>query len=76
MTLMKDGPFLEDGTPAFVNLELLVDRVGLQNVIYALALIARLKAEHIRHDWQDEALANLWEHDAKILDKVKTWNPL
>jgi hypothetical protein len=67
---------LEDGAPEFVVLETLVDRVGLRNVLYALALIARHKAEHIRSNWQDEALANLWEHDAKILDKVETWTPV
>lgn len=67
---------LEDGAPDFVVLELLVDRVGLRNVLYALALISRHKAEHIRTNWNDEALANLWEHDAEILDKTKTWTPV
>lgn len=67
---------LEDGTPDFIALELLVDRVGLRNVIYALSLIADHKADHIRSNWQDEALAKLWEHDARILDKVHTWTPV
>ena len=75
--MMRDmKTVLQDGSPEFDVLEALVDRVGLRNVVYALALIARHKAEHIRHNWQDEALANLWEHDARILEKVKTWTPV
>lgn len=67
---------LEVGAPEFIVLETLVDRAGLRNVLYALSLIASHKAEHIRSAWQDEALAKLWEHDARILDKVKTWTPV
>jgi hypothetical protein len=71
-----DQAILEDGSPSFIALEALVDRVGLRNVIYALSLIASHKADHIRANWQDEALAKLWEHDAKILDRTKTWTPV
>ena len=62
---------LEDGSPEFEVLEALVDRAGLRNVVYALACIARAKAEHIRTNWQDDLLAKLWDRNAGTLERVK-----
>jgi hypothetical protein len=59
---------LEDNSPAMIELEKLVDKVGLRNVIYGLAYIAGQKADHLRSNWQDEAAAQAWEADARKLD--------
>ena len=45
---MLDGPYFAEGTPAMVELESMVDKVGLSNVLYALAHIAFMKAEHLQ----------------------------
>lgn len=52
------------------DLEAFVDKWGLKGTVSALAEIALAKAEHIRTNWQDEGLAELWDHDGKKLDKV------
>ena len=42
------------------HLEALIDRCGLSSVLMALSEICGEKAEHIRSNWQDEALARDW----------------
>ena len=65
---MLDGPYFAEGTPAMVELEGMVDKVGLSNVLYALAHIAFMKAEHLQSNWQDKAGAKAWQGDARKLD--------
>jgi hypothetical protein len=48
--------FFTENSPAFLELEGMVDRVGIRNVLYALAKICDGKAEHVASMWQ--AIAN------------------
>lgn len=43
------------------QIETLIDRHGLLHVLTTLELICAEKAEHIRHNWQDTALAREWQ---------------
>jgi hypothetical protein len=68
-------PYFAEGTPAMIDLEAMVDRVGALNVLYALQLIAFSKAAHLRANWQDyaaswpgwEAAAKDWTLTARII---------
>lgn len=53
-------PYFAEGTPAMLQLESMVDKVGLRNVLYALEHICANKAAHVRENWQDNALAKRW----------------
>jgi hypothetical protein len=56
----KQMAYLEEGSEAMVALEAMVDRVGMANVLYALAHICWAKAEHLETNGQDKASAYLW----------------
>ena len=55
---------------ALDELERLVDRHGLAQVLELLQVIAGLKAEHIRHTWQDEALAKVWDRAGRRIAAI------
>jgi hypothetical protein len=42
------------------ELELLIDKYGVASVLGRFSDVCREKAEHVRANWQDEALANEW----------------
>jgi hypothetical protein len=46
------------------TLEALIDKHGLLHVVTALDLICTEKADHIRTNWQDRALAKDWDRAA------------
>ncbi len=48
-----------------------VDKFGISKVLFALALIADEKAEHVRSNWQDENLAIAWERVCRQIEKVE-----
>jgi hypothetical protein len=52
------------------ELEALIDGSSLTDVITALAVVCREKAEHLRENWQDRSTAKTWEQDATLLDKT------
>ena len=52
------------------ELETLVDRHGLSNVIEALSIVCAEKADHIQTNWQDNVLAGSWERSSHQLDTV------
>lgn len=55
-------------------LEGLLDRYGLANLVAGVVTVTHLKAEHVRANWGDDALARLWDWAAYRLDQVvKTW---
>ena len=54
-------PYFCEGSEATLQLEAMVDRVGLRNVMWALQHIAYAKADHIQANWQDTTLARQWE---------------
>jgi hypothetical protein len=62
--------YFSEGSEAMLALEAMVDKVGLRNVVYALAHICDAKAEHCHSNWQDHALAKRWENDAHKLDAI------
>ena len=49
-----------------------IDSAGLQNAIGELAEVCRLKAEHLRANWQDKQTARAWEQAAIQLDRTVT----
>jgi hypothetical protein len=53
-------PFFSENSPAMLELEGMVDRVGIRNVLYALAKICDGKAEHVASMWQDTATSQVW----------------
>jgi len=57
--------YFEAGSEAMIELEAMVDKVGLANVLWALSSICAAKAEHVAHDWQDTKLGKIWESDAR-----------
>ena len=50
------------------DLERLIDRVGLESVLRALAAICGEKASHIEHAWQDRRGASPWRKIAARID--------
>jgi hypothetical protein len=52
--------FFTENSPAMLELESMVDRVGIRNVLYALAKICDGKAEHVASMWQDTATSQVW----------------
>jgi hypothetical protein len=67
---MADQCYFTEGSEAMLALEAMVDRVGVRNVLYALEYICRGKADHVRSNSQDEALAKCWDHSARQLEKA------
>lgn len=65
-------PYFAEGTEAMIALEEMVDKVGVLNVLYALAHIARGKAEHLRVNWQDHSTAVDWDRDAARCERTAT----
>jgi hypothetical protein len=65
-------PYFCEGSDAMVQLESMVDAVGLSNVLYALSKICSEKASHLESNWQDKIAAKAWDREAKRLDIVAT----
>jgi hypothetical protein len=62
--------YFEEGSEAMLQLEGMVDRVGLRNVLSALEYICQAKAEHLAVNWQDTKSAKEWERAARKIYKV------
>lgn len=63
-------PYFAEGTPAMVELEAMVDAAGLNNLLYALAHVCRMKADHVQINWQDAPLARMWGDNANKIERV------
>jgi hypothetical protein len=62
-----------EGSEAMVALEAMVDKVGINNVLYALAHICNAKSEHMATNWQDTTGAKVWaKRGAFFDDKAST----
>ena len=57
-------PFFCEGSDAMVELESMIDKVGIANVVYALESICFAKGQHLRANWQDANTAKAWERNA------------
>lgn len=60
--------YFEEGSAAMVELEAMVDKVGIRNVLHALAHICAAKAEHVETNWQDRGLAKEWRFAMRRVD--------
>jgi hypothetical protein len=49
-------------------LEHLVDQHGLAQIVDALSEICRLKASHLRENWQDHQAAKTWDANARRIE--------
>jgi hypothetical protein len=63
-------PFFTENSPAMLDLEGMVDRVGIRNVLYALAKICDGKAEHVASMWQDTSTAQVWNRWAWRIESL------
>lgn len=52
------------------ELEQSIDANSLQFWLYELAAICNDKADHIRENWQDDALAGLWDKAANQITRT------
>lgn len=53
------------------QLEALIDRHGMANVIHNMAFVADEKAQHLRVNWQDNVSARSWESVSRKLYHVE-----
>jgi hypothetical protein len=67
---LHQTPYFAEGTEAMLQLEAMVDRVGLRNVLYALVHICHEKSDHIDANWQDYYTAREWTKEALRLQKA------
>jgi hypothetical protein len=61
--------------PEFTKLqnevEALIDRHSIQELVAALAKVCDHKANHAMSNWQDKHLAKLWQRNAIALNQVQ-----
>ena len=67
---LHQAPYFAEGTEAMLQLEAMVDRVGLRNVLYALVHICHEKSDHIDANWQDYHISEAWTREALRLQKA------
>lgn len=62
--------YFEENSEAMNQLEAMVDKVGMANVLYALAHISAAKADHLETNWQDRSGAQWWTARANKLNTL------
>jgi hypothetical protein len=67
--------YFEEGSEALLQLEAMVDKVGVRDVLYALAHISHVKSDHIRENWQDATLAFRWEKQGCAINRFVARTP-
>jgi hypothetical protein len=60
----------ELGNSEVDELEAMIDRSSVYAVLEAIAQICRLKAVHLRGDWQDDRAAKVWLRGAVVIEKA------
>ena len=55
---------------ASYQLEQLIDKFTLPQIIDQLAVVCREKADHLRENWQDNNAARLWDRNANKLESI------
>jgi hypothetical protein len=53
------------------QMEKLLDVMGMESFLETLEQIAYEKSEHLMTNWQDKALAQVWNRVAMHVDKLK-----
>lgn len=51
------------------QLEQMMDKVGIGNLIQLIGCVCSEKADHIRYNWQDRPLAAWWDKTARTLER-------
>src|SRR6516225_7807008 len=69
-------PFLSENSPVILEREGMVDRVGIRNVLCALAKICDGKAEHTASMWQDTTTAQVRNRWAWRVESLAEGNAL
>jgi hypothetical protein len=46
------------------QVEKMIDAMGVDQLLHTIAQVCSDKADHIRDNWQDNALAHVWEKKA------------
>jgi hypothetical protein len=58
------------------DLETMIDRLGMAEIMLLITHICDEKAEHIRENWQDEEMAKRWDIVAEALISKRLSNAL
>jgi aspartate/glutamate racemase len=67
MHLSATADFIDDMDD---QIEYLIDRTTLREVVFTLAMVCTEKAEHLRANWQDDRSAHAWDNAASRLSKL------
>lgn len=54
---------MADTKELMIELESMIDSIGLQGIAILISEICNEKADHINHNWQDTELARTWKKD-------------
>lgn len=60
----------DDGRTADDYVESLIDKIGLHNVMYAVAAVCGSKEVHLLTNWQDYEGASVWAYAKKEIEKL------
>lgn len=52
------------------DIELIIDKIGVNGLCDLIAEICSAKSDHIESNWQDEILAKEWDDIARLLFKL------
>jgi hypothetical protein len=52
------------------DIEDLVDRYGIEEVLRMLAFVCSAKAEHLAANWRDESRGDTWQRIGRALGRV------
>lgn len=68
ITTTNNAPSFVSHTDAVLaeELEAMIDRHSLLDVLIGLELVCAEKAEHIRYSWQDRVTARPWDAASKV----------
>ena len=61
---------MEKQSPIEYVLESYMDSYGLTSTLNLISTICHAKAEHVRTNWQEQALAKAWERNAELIDSL------
>jgi hypothetical protein len=61
---------LAESQAAEVELENLVDKVGVDNVLSCLSTVCMIKAGHLASEWQDLKAGSQWEAASKVIERL------
>ncbi len=69
---MDGQTMVERQTDQAVELEGMIDKLGLTTVLEMAAHICYAKELHLLENWQDKNMARCWRQDGKRLEQVAT----